>query len=68
MKGEMTMILALSRPISVPASMPMRAFPLAGIDTPCSRRRTAASLNSFVNCLRDNAMAQFSPFNEKKAT
>src|ERR1700736_5466266 len=30
------------------------------IETPCSSRRTAASLNSFVNCLRDNPMTQFS--------
>jgi hypothetical protein len=30
------------------------------MDTPCSIRRTAASLNSFVNCLRDNPMTQFS--------
>jgi 3-hydroxypropanoate dehydrogenase len=28
--------------------------------TPCSSRRTAASLNSLVNCLRDNPMTQFS--------
>src|SRR5207248_8015445 len=26
----------------------------SAIDTPCSSRRTAANLNSFVNCLRDN--------------
>ena len=32
------------------------------IDTPCSSRRTAASLNSLVNCLRDNPMTH-SPFN-----
>ena len=32
----------------------------SAIDTPCSSRRTAASLNSFVNCLRDNPMTQFS--------
>src|SRR5262245_7211547 len=30
------------------------------MDTPCSSLRTAASLNSFVNCLRDNPMTQFS--------
>src|ERR1700683_1702735 len=30
------------------------------MDTPCSSRRTAASLNSFVNCLRDKPMTQFS--------
>src|SRR6266702_2579550 len=30
------------------------------IDTPCSSRRTAASLNSLVNCLRDSPMTQFS--------
>ena len=29
-------------------------------DTPASNRRTAASLNSLVNCLRDNPMTQFS--------
>jgi len=29
-------------------------------DTPCSSRRTAAGLNSFVNCLRDKPMTQFS--------
>jgi hypothetical protein len=29
-------------------------------DTPCSNRRTAANLNSFVDCLRDNPMTQFS--------
>src|SRR5215471_5349228 len=28
----------------------------SAIETPCSSRRTAASLNSFVNCLRDNPM------------
>jgi hypothetical protein len=32
----------------------------SAIDTPCSSRRTAASLNSLVNCLRDNSMTQFS--------
>src|SRR6185369_11933062 len=32
----------------------------SAIDTPCSSRRTAASLNSLVNCLRDNPMTQFS--------
>src|SRR5471030_980038 len=30
------------------------------METPCSSRRTAASLNSFVNNLRDNPMTQFS--------
>src|SRR5260370_37035565 len=30
------------------------------IETPCSSRRTAASLNSLVNNLRDNPMTQFS--------
>src|ERR1700687_3524259 len=30
------------------------------MDVPCSSRRTAASLNSFVNNLRDNPMTQFS--------
>ena len=30
------------------------------IDIPCSSRRTAASLNSLVNCLRSNPMTQFS--------
>jgi hypothetical protein len=30
------------------------------IETPASSRLTAASLNSFVNCLRDNPMTQFS--------
>jgi hypothetical protein len=30
------------------------------IDTPCSSRRPAANLNSFVSCLRDNPMTQFS--------
>jgi len=30
------------------------------IDTPYSSRGTAASLNSLVNCLRDNPMTQFS--------
>src|ERR1019366_3599047 len=29
-------------------------------ETPASSRRTAASLNSLVNCLRDNPMTQFS--------
>jgi hypothetical protein len=29
-------------------------------DTPSSSRRTEASLNSFVNCLRDIPMTQFS--------
>jgi hypothetical protein len=32
----------------------------SAIDIPCSSRRTAASLNSCVNCLRDNPMTQFS--------
>src|ERR1039457_1270851 len=30
------------------------------METPCSSRRTAASLNSFVNILLDNPMTQFS--------
>jgi hypothetical protein len=32
----------------------------SAIETPCSNRRTAANLNSFVNCLRDNPITQFS--------
>jgi len=36
------------------------------MDTPCSSRRTAASLNSLVNCLRDNPMTQFSIRCKKK--
>jgi hypothetical protein len=32
----------------------------SAIDTPCSSRRTAANLNSCVNCLRDKPMTQFS--------
>ncbi len=32
----------------------------SAIEIPCSSRRTAAGLHSFVNCLRDNPMTQFS--------
>lgn len=37
-----------------------QAAPEGTVGVACSSRRTAASLNSFVNCLRDNPMTQFS--------
>jgi uncharacterized protein (DUF362 family) len=36
------------------------ALAASAIETPCSSRRTAASLNSFVNNLRETPMTQFS--------
>ena len=49
-------IILLDKPLGFTSN----ARAASPIEIPDSNRFTAASLNSFVNCLRDNPMTQFS--------
>jgi hypothetical protein len=51
--GLIMLILRLLYALSTPRAA-------SAIETPCSNRLTAANLNSFVNCLCDNPITQFS--------